>query len=55
MASKSEHKALFEVSDIEGSMVCTIDSESTADSAPSNGETEWIDDISLYSESDRDI
>ena len=38
MASKSEHKALFE-SDLEVSTVCTTDSESTADSAPSNDET----------------
>ena len=54
MASKSEHKALFE-SDLEVSTVCTTDSESTADSAPSNDETEWTEDMSLDFESTQEI
>ena len=53
MVSKCEHKALFE--DIEVSTVCTTDSESTADSAPSNDENEWTDDMSLDSESTQEI
>jgi len=53
VTSKCEHKALFE--DIEVSTVCTTDSESTADSAPSNDETEWTDDMSLDSESTQEI
>ena len=55
MASKSEQNVLFEVSDIEFSSVDTTDSERTADSAPSYGETEWTDDMSLDSESDQEI
>ena len=55
MASKSEHNALFEVSDIEVSTVCTIDSEDTANSAPSDGEIEWTNEMSLDSESDQEI
>ena len=53
VTSKCEHKALFE--DIEVSTVCTTDSESTADSAPSNDETEWTDDMSVDSESTQEI
>ena len=54
MASKSEQNTIFEVLDIKVSTVCTTDSENTADSAPSYGETEWTG-MSLDSESDQEI
>ena len=54
MVSKSEHKALFE-SDLEVSTICTTDSESTADSTPSNDGTKWTEDMSLDSESTQEI
>jgi len=51
IASKSEQNAIFEVSDVEVSAVCTTDSDSTADRASIYGEIE-LTDMLLDFESD---
>ena len=55
IASKSEQNAIFEVSDIEASTVCTTDSDNTVDSASTYGETEGTNMSLDPSESDQEI